>query len=151
MKRSILIILLTTFLSCSQPPKIKMEDENPYVDYSGYPQDTVLVEILNGTGKDALGRFVADTLKSTKALWNETLYVFDVIRIDNWYEPELDRTFIVDRKDSMGRNARILCEATSVDPPLVEIRKNTMQDVTIIVGPDYEIYFGSMDSSDKIW
>lgn len=151
MKKVLSSVVLILLLSCSKPPKIRLQTENPYADYSLYPQDTVLVEILNGTGKDALGRYVADTLKSTRVLFNETLFIFDVIRIDNWYEPELDRSFVVDRKDSTGRNAKILCQASSISPPLIEIKKNCMNDVTIIIGPDYEKYFGCMDSFNKIW
>ncbi|MBN1150878.1 LytR C-terminal domain-containing protein [candidate division WOR-3 bacterium] len=139
------------FLSCSKPPLVEVDKDIQNSEFSAYPQDTLMVEILNGTGKDALGRFVADTLRSIQVVYMDTVYYFDVIRIDNWHEPELDRSFVVDRKDFNGKNAKILCLASSINPPLVELRKNSMSEVTLIVGPDYENYFGCMDSFNKIW
>ena len=143
-------VLFSVIFSCTEPPNISV-GEDPYTEKVDYPRDTIRIEVLNGTDIDNLARYVADSLRLTDHIYNDTLFSFDVIKIDNWFDPDLERSCVVDRQDSSGAYAEILCSATGITPPLVEIKKGVVYHVTIIVGPDYSEYFGNMDSILKIW
>ncbi|KQC13936.1 MAG: hypothetical protein APR63_06865 [Desulfuromonas sp. SDB] len=138
--------------SCSTPPPIEIEPQDTYQqDTVKYNYDTIFVEVLNGTDINNLARYIADTIRMMKYIENQTMYRFDVINVDNWNDPDLDRCFVVDRRDTTGYYAKIVSSATAIKPPLIEIKTDAIFQVTVIIGPDYARYFGELDSMGIIW
>lgn len=146
-------ILIIALISCQEIPKVQEENNDISIyniDNANF-HDTIIIQLLNGTGISNLARYISDTLRLTKFVHNDTLYYFDVIEKDNWKDLAIERCFIVERDDSNGKNVKILSIAFNIEPPLIELKENEVYEVTIIIGPDYEKYFGAIDSSKNIW
>jgi len=147
--RNFFYILIITLISCQEIPKTQdsNSDVSIYEVENANFHDTIIIQLLNGTGISNLARYISDTLRLTKFVLNDTLYYFDVIEKDNWQDNAIERCFVVERDDSNGRNVKVLSQAFNIEPPLIELKENEVYEVTIIIGPDYEKYFGIIDSS----
>jgi hypothetical protein len=88
--------------------------------------DNVRIEVLNGTGKEGLGRVVARALLRKKV---------DVLFVGNADGFDYPQTVMIARKRKP--EVKTLCELLRCERFVEQLRDDTLVDATLVIGADY--------------
>ncbi len=93
----------------------------------------IRVQVLNGCGVNRLAQNVTDILREKG---------FDVVDFANAKMSDLEETVVIDRQSPEKANARVVARAIGCRNIACEIDPLALQEVSLILGRDYERFFG---------